>query len=359
MTASNMAKPRVYTEPETEAGVYHVCSRVVDQRHIFGESEKEEFVRMMRSLAAFHGVEILTFCVMSNHFHILLRVPRRPEGFDLPLETVLERWKASVGDAWRKGMTRQFAAYEQSGNGAVIEEWRQRMMARMFRLTEFAKSLKQRFSQWYNRQVGRKGTLWEGRYKSVIVEDDHTALRTMSAYIDLNPVRAGMVSDPGDYRWCGYAEAMAGKLLAVEGLVAVTGWTADRVRGRALGAPEPEETDRQRRRRQLEALVRYRRLLGIAGRPRVDEYGRVVRKGLSEETLARLEGEGGIRTELLLRRVRHLTDGVILGSREFIDGWFERNRNWFGGRSRDQRKTGARPIGKEWRELYNLRQLRE
>ncbi len=63
-----MAKPRVYTEPETEAGVYHVCSRVVDQRHIFGEPEKEEFVRMMRSLAAFHGVEILTFCVMRTIF---------------------------------------------------------------------------------------------------------------------------------------------------------------------------------------------------------------------------------------------------------------------------------------------------
>jgi hypothetical protein len=354
-----MAKPRVYTDPETEAGVYHVCSRVVDGRYIFGEPEKEEFVRMMRSLAAFHGAEILTYCVMSNHFHILLRVPRRPEGFDLPLETVLERWKASVGDAWRKGMTRQFALYEESGNGAVIEEWRQRMLGRMFRLTEFAKSLKQRFSQWYNRRAGRKGTLWEGRYKSVIVEDDHTALRTMSAYIDLNPVRAGMVSDPGDYRWCGYADAMAGNALAIEGLVRVTGWTAERVHGRALGAPVPAETDRHRRRRELQALVRYRQLLGIAGKPRVDEDGRSVRRGVSEAVRGRLAREQGIRTELLLRRVRHLTDGVILGSRGFIDGWFERNRSWFGGKSREQRKTGARRIGKEWQDLYNLRQLRE
>jgi hypothetical protein len=119
------------------------------------------------------------------------------------------------------------------------------------------------------------------------------------------------------------------------------------------------ETDRQRRRRELQALVRYRRLLGIEGRPRVDADGRVVRKGLSERTRARLEGEAGIRRELLLRRVRHFTDGVILGSRGFIDGWFERNRSWFGGRSREERKTGARRIGKEWRELYNLRQLRE
>ena len=53
------------------------------------------------------------------------------------------------------------------------------------------KELKQRFSRWHNRRVGRKGPVWEDRYKSVQVEDDETALRTIAAYIDLNPVRAG------------------------------------------------------------------------------------------------------------------------------------------------------------------------
>jgi hypothetical protein len=86
------------------------------------------------------------------------------------------------------------------------------------------------------------------------------------------------VSDPGDYRWCGYAETIAGKLLAAEDFVTVTGWTAERVHGRAPGAPAPVETDRQRRLRELQALVRYRRLLGIAGRPRVDEDGRVLNR---------------------------------------------------------------------------------
>ena len=84
----------------------------------------------------------------------------------------------------------------------------------------------------------------------------------------------------------------------------------------------------------------------------------MVRRGISEKTQERLAGEG-IRTEQLLRRVRHLTDGVILGSRAFVDGWFERNRDWFGGGSRENRATGARRIGKDWRTLWNLRQLRE
>jgi hypothetical protein len=233
------------------------------------------------------------------------------------------------------------------------------MLGRMFSLTAFMKTLKQRFTQWYNKRSGRKGTLWEGRYKSVIVEDEQRALRTMSTYIDLNPVRAGLVSDPGNYRWCGYAEAMAGKAEAVAGLVAVTGCTVEAVQGRGLGAPAPVESERQRRRRELRALVEYRRLLGITGRPRTTEDGRVVRKGLSERVRERLEASVGVRREQLLRRVRHLTDGVILGSREFIDGWFERNRGWFGGSSGEKRKTGARKIGKDWRGVWNLRQLKE
>ena len=63
---------------------------------------------------------------------------------------------------------------------------------------------------WYNKKHGRRGTLWEERFGSVLIEDSEDALRTMAAYIDLNPVRAGIVDDPKDYRWCGYTEAMGG-----------------------------------------------------------------------------------------------------------------------------------------------------
>ena len=80
------------------------------------------------------------------------------------------------------------------------------------------KALKQRFSVWYNREHQRVGTLWEERYKSVLVEGAGEVLATMAAYIDLNPVRAGIVCDPKEYRWCGYAEALAGKKPAREGL---------------------------------------------------------------------------------------------------------------------------------------------
>ena len=71
------------------------------------------------------------------------------------------------------------------------------------------KSLLERFTKWFNRTHSRSGTLWEDRFKSMIVESG-VAARTMAAYIDLNPVRAGMVKDPADYRWSSYGEAVGG-----------------------------------------------------------------------------------------------------------------------------------------------------
>ena len=88
-------------------------------------------------------------------------------------------------------------------------EIRSRYTRRMHDLSEFMKSLLERFTKWFNRMHSRSGTLWEDRFKSVIVESG-TAARTIAAYIDLNPVRAGMVNDPADYRWSSYGEAVGG-----------------------------------------------------------------------------------------------------------------------------------------------------
>src|ERR1700739_5057236 len=70
------------------------------------------------------------------------------------------------------------------------------------------KELKGRFAQWYNRRHRRYGVLWAERFKSVLIEESQ-ALSAVAAYIDLNPLRAGLCEDPKDYRYCGYAEAVA------------------------------------------------------------------------------------------------------------------------------------------------------
>jgi hypothetical protein len=85
--------------------------------------------------------------------------------------------------------------YREQGNEAAAEAFRQRFFDRMWDLSAYMKDLKQCFSQWFNRKHGRRGVLWEGRFDSELVEDGHAA-RRVSAYIDLNPVRAGMADTP-------------------------------------------------------------------------------------------------------------------------------------------------------------------
>ena len=67
-------------------------------------------------------------------------------------------------------------------------------------LSEFLKEVKQRFSRYYNKLHERRGYFWGDRFKSVIVENGDTLINCL-AYIDLNPIRAGLVAIPEDYRW--------------------------------------------------------------------------------------------------------------------------------------------------------------
>ena len=151
------------------------------------------------------------------------------------------------------------------------------------------KTLKQRFTTWYNKRNGRRGTLWEARYKSVLVEDGHAA-RVVAAYIDLNPVRAGMVSDPKDYRWCSYGEAVAGGVrgrLARRGLSRVL----EERDGSANGSESDSAYDGWRGYEIPKHYVwrsiagRYRLILFEDGEERIGIEGKLKRRGLSRESL--------------------------------------------------------------------------
>ena len=69
---------------------------------------------------------------MTNHFHLLVRVPHRPEGLDVPLEVILARMERAVGEHAMKLIRRDLAFWETTGNQEAIEQWRQRQMKRMY-----------------------------------------------------------------------------------------------------------------------------------------------------------------------------------------------------------------------------------
>ena len=324
---------------------YHCMSRVVDKRSIFGDEEKRCFRKIMRGLERMMGVRVVTYCLMSNHFHILLRVPDAGElqpADEVSDAELVEMVRPLFGAEAARGLALELANCDTWGFAEKKAQIREGFLKRRGRLDLFMKDLKQRFTQWYNRKEGRRGTLWEDRFKSVLVGDTEEALLTMAAYIDLNPVRAGMVGDPADYTWSGYGEACAGRATARGGLAMVLDPMGKLVRKPGWG----------------KVGAQYRKLLYGAGVEKgLNEDGSSIKQGFSQEEALR-EISNGCRLPLwqaLRCRVRYFTDGAVFGSGAFVEATFERHRDRYGTR----RKTGARSMrGGQWGELRVLRDLR-
>jgi REP element-mobilizing transposase RayT len=316
---------------------------VVNREKVLQRAEKEEFVRLMRLYERFCGVRVLTFCVMSNHFHLLVEVPPRPEG-GLEEEEFLIYSERKL-DELRGQLAQRRAVGDEEG----IAELKERYQRRMWDLGSFMQSVKQCFTTWFNRRHNRRGTLWEERYRNVLVEDGQAA-RVMAGYIDLNPVRAGMVKRPEDYRWCGYAEAVAGGSAARAGLERVM-TTYERMRGGA--APTYDRA---------KFMEEYRMILFFDGEERERENaatGRaeIAQPGFSAKEVARVLQSGGklSRVQMLRCRMRAFTDGTVLGSSRFVNDCFEAMRDQFG----PNRKDGARPLRGCETDLSCLREIRE
>jgi putative transposase len=193
----------------------------------------------------------------------------------------------------------------------------------------------------------------------VIVEDG-VAAKTISAYIDLNPVRAGMVKDPADYRWSSYGEAIGG---GAKG----HGKTARAGLVRALKAHQGVGADAEL---WASGISReYRKLLMSGAVQKISERvgrdGKVMaatlRKGISKvEAEREREMDGEISLGKMLRcRIRYFTDGAVIGSRVFVNEAFAGARERFGVKrsdgARKMRGNASAAVGLLW----SLRDLRK
>ena len=330
--------------------IYHCISRVVDRRFVFGDAEREQFRIYLRMYENFTGCRLLSYCIMSNHFHILLEVPPMPEG-GISDEELLKRLRAIYSDGVVSIVVKELAEARAKGLTNHAEQIHQRYTYRMHDLSQFMKTVLQRMTRWYNLSHQRKGTLWEERFKSVIVESG-VAARTMAAYIDLNPVRAGMVSDPAQYRWSSYGEAIGGGARG-NGKKAREGLVRACLSHRGAGF----EAEKWK-----EAAKIYRKMMGLAlerksGRAGV-EVSAAKQKKLAAVTKQSLQGGGkpdvnAVKqddndtvlpemrmAEMLLQRIRYFSDGAVIGSRAFVNEAFASARERFSAK----RKDGARKM---------------
>ncbi|OIR18964.1 transposase IS200 like protein [mine drainage metagenome] len=284
-----MRRPRLKVDALQEEGYYHCMSRTAGGEWLLGEKEKEVLRTQVWKLAEYCGLELVTYALMSNHYHVLVRVPQRHEVTDRELlvryRALYPRLKPAQEVALRA------VEADMARDGELARTWREKQLRQMFDVSQFNKLLKMRFSIWYNKTHKRYGTLWSERFKSVLVESGD-ALTKMAAYIDGNAVRAAIVKDPKDYRFCGYAEAVAGNPKARLGLRQATGgsWS--------------------------EVLDGYRCLV-IAMLSEASEDKARATPELFEEVL-RTGGRLSL-AEVLKCRIRYFTDGVILGSKEYVE----------------------------------------
>ena len=143
--------------------------------------------------------------------------------------------------------------------------------------------------------------LWAERFKSVLLEGGE-ALAAVAAYIELNPVRAGLCADPKDYRYCGYAEALAkGSSLARQGIRVVLGQS---------DAISWKEVSRQ-----------YRNYLFVHGSLNTKTGQPAFDLATAQSVVDQQNGELSL-PERLRCRIRYFTDGLILGSQSFVESHF-------------------------------------
>jgi len=320
-----------------EAAVYHVMSRVIEHRFIFGDIEKDYMSGLMRRLEAFTACKIRTYVFLDNHFHILLYVPAR---VDISDDEVKRRVRILYGKKKYAIMEQNWALWEERGCGEKVKAQLDSFRVRMYDLSQFMKTFKQRLSIYYNANAGRRGEgpLWHDRFKSVLVEENEYAQVVVAAYIDLNPVRAGIVKDPKDYRWCGYAEAVAKGGASVDGLAKLF-------------------VNRDLKKR--EVLSEYRQNLYLQGAEKHNALtGDLSKPGFKREVVNKILDEGGRLPlpELVHCRVRYFSDGVIIGSKEFIEKMFNEHGGMF---SKLRRKRGANQMKSgEWGDLCAACEIR-
>jgi len=307
-----------------ESCYYHFLSRTVGQEFYLGDTEKETLLNIIKYYSGMYLVKVIGFCVMSNHFHLLIK--SEPEHIYAD-EEIVRRLKKYI------------PKLEQCSLNDEVKIAKAR--AKLGDISEYMRSIKQTFSRWYNKANGRTGYFWGDRFKSIWLQDGKSLL-TCLAYIDLNPVRANIVNIPEDYRWCGLSYRVYGNnaknFLTFDGVFEEN----------SQGSPD--------------IMLRDYRYL-------VYKWGNVTRltlsdieSGKTEDTRPKISDEIYVRElernfriatpELLLKRVRYFSDGLVVGSKIFIkDAYARFSKDIILKKDRKAHKT---PLGNY---IYTLRHI--
>jgi len=262
---------------------YHICARVAGGLNWYPFDNpliRQKLLALIKKYLAVFCCEAAAFCIMGNHYHLILcfepfRLLSREELFQ-----------------------RALRLYRDPNKVLLTEKHWKRFNERIFDLSELMRVIQSKFAKWYNRSHGRRGSFWAERFKSVLLEEGESVLDTL-LYIELNPVRAGLVERPDEWKWCSAAFRFSRNdswLIPLSSLVDA--------------APTSSVN------------VTYRSLLYYRGAVVSGKKGYVIPRHI-----LKMEQERGFCLSGSFRRkIRLFTDGAVLGSEIVVHDWINRFR---------------------------------
>ena len=272
-----------------ESGVYHVVSRTALSGLPFKDTDKDKLLSIINRYSRLFFTEVLGFSLMGNHFHLVVRMLPESRFTD---EDIIKRFHSHYGE-------------DVDIPEGHISYYREKFSS----LASYIKEIKQTFSVYFNRKNRRKGTLWGERFKSVIVENGDTLVNCL-AYVELNPVRAGLVEKPEDYRWnsIGYHVQTGNK----DGFL-----SAD------FGVKTFASVGKKER------LRLYRRYVYEAGA--IDHPEKPGAKKIQKDVMKKVRKKNFrlTRTERFLARTRYFSDSGVIGSKTFVTEMFHQFQDLF------------------------------
>ena len=200
-----MTRPRSELVSVTDTPWYHVVSRCVRRAFLCGQDHhtgqnfdhrRGWIEARIRQLCGVFAIDVAAYAVMSNHYHIVLRIDQsRAQGWSD--EAVLRRWTGVFSGplAVQRYLDPQKRDTLHDAELAQVQEWAGIYRSRLADLSWFMRVLNETIARKANAEDGVRGRFWEGRFKSQALLDEQAILSAM-AYVDLNPIRAGIANTP-------------------------------------------------------------------------------------------------------------------------------------------------------------------
>lgn len=266
---------------------YHLYSRIAGRRDHYPLSEEASSRKLIGTFEHFSSIyfcDVASFSVMGSHYHFVIR-------FEAPRSVEKDELRA-----------RARLMYPSKTSQQRIDEWTEvewdHFRQRLFDVSELMRNIQSGYARWYNQNNNRRGRFWADRFKSVYLENEDAVLDCM-LYVELNPVRAGLVDRPDDWRGSSIFLRDIGKADWLMPLSEI------------LDQPSEEK-----------ALVEFRERLYHRGRV----PAKAGQMAISQEVLDQEAARGFATRGLYRKRLAYFVDGLAVGTEQFLRDQIARMR---------------------------------